>query len=323
MVDKKISELDPGVTVTDADLLAVVQNDTGLKTLKVLMSSMFTYMKGKLQSSVNVYTKNQSTVITALTDGATIATDASLADSFRVTLGGDRTLANPTSLTDGMTLGWVLKQDATGSRLVTFGAKFVWMGAGTPPVLQTAPGAVDYIVAIYVAAEDKLYASAAGVGSGGGGGAVSLGGLTDVDLTTPPTAGQVLTYDDGSSTWKPGTPAGGVGAESYDVSYSTPITGDAVKLINYIPGIALTLPVDCAGSTAIADVAATAATVFSIQKEGVEVATITFAISGTVGTFSTQAAVSFLATDKLTLVGPTTADATLADIGVLLHLEVV
>ncbi len=39
--------------------------------------------------------------------------------------------------------------------------------------------------------------------------AASLGDLTDVDLSTPPTGGQVLTYDIGSGTWKPGTGGGG------------------------------------------------------------------------------------------------------------------
>ena len=36
-----------------------------------------------------------------LTDAATIATDASLGNLFRVTLGGNRTLGNPTNPVDG------------------------------------------------------------------------------------------------------------------------------------------------------------------------------------------------------------------------------
>lgn len=44
---------------------------------------------------------------------------------------------------------------------------------------------------------------------GSGGGATELDDLTDVDLTTPPTDGQVLTYDDGSETWRAGTIAAG------------------------------------------------------------------------------------------------------------------
>ena len=44
-----------------------------------------------------------------------------------------------------------------------------------------------------------------GTASGGGSaGATKLSDLTDVDLPTPATDGQVLKYDDASSTWKPG-----------------------------------------------------------------------------------------------------------------------
>lgn len=44
-----------------------------------------------------------------------------------------------------------------------------------------------------------------GVASGGSSaGATKLSDLTDVDLTTPATDGQVLKYDDASSKWKPG-----------------------------------------------------------------------------------------------------------------------
>lgn len=44
-----------------------------------------------------------------------------------------------------------------------------------------------------------------GTASGGGSaGATKLSDLTDVDLSTPATDGQVLKYDDASSKWKPG-----------------------------------------------------------------------------------------------------------------------
>src|SRR5690606_27155054 len=42
------------------------------------------------------------------------------------------------------------------------------------------------------------------------GGANELDDLTDVDLTTPPSDGQALVFDSGSSTWKAETLAGGV-----------------------------------------------------------------------------------------------------------------
>ncbi|HEY8964143.1 MAG TPA: hypothetical protein VIN59_06760, partial [Alphaproteobacteria bacterium] len=48
---------------------------------------------------------------------------------------------------------------------------------------------------------------------GGGGGSSTLAGLTDVDVTTPPTNGQSLVYDTTSSKWKPGTVSGGGGTQ--------------------------------------------------------------------------------------------------------------
>lgn len=42
-------------------------------------------------------------------------------------------------------------------------------------------------------------------------GATALGGLTDVDLTTPPTDGQALVYNNAASKWKPGTVGSGGG----------------------------------------------------------------------------------------------------------------
>jgi hypothetical protein len=81
----------------------------------------------------------------ALTDGATITPNASLSNSFRVTLGGNRVLANPTSLKDGGTYKFFIVQDGTGSRTLTYGTYWKFEG-GIDPVLSTAAGAIDLIV---------------------------------------------------------------------------------------------------------------------------------------------------------------------------------
>ena len=90
----------------------------------------------------------QKQCASALTDAATINTDASLCDVFTVTLGGNRTLANPTNLVAGYTYMWVVKQDATGSRTLAYGTTFSWPG-GTAPTLTTTANAVDLITAVY------------------------------------------------------------------------------------------------------------------------------------------------------------------------------
>ena len=91
----------------------------------------------------------------ALTDAAAITTDASLGNTFSVTLGGNRTLGNPTNPTADQKCLWKLKQDGTGSRTITLDTKFR-LGTDMPPiVLSTAANKIDYLGAMYNAADDK------------------------------------------------------------------------------------------------------------------------------------------------------------------------
>jgi hypothetical protein len=84
-----------------------------------------------------------------LTDAATIATDASLGDYFRVTLAGNRTLGNPTNPTDGQKVIWELIQDATGSRTITLGSNFALGTSIAAVTLTTTASKTDFLGAIY------------------------------------------------------------------------------------------------------------------------------------------------------------------------------
>lgn len=88
------------------------------------------------------FTAQQRGAITALTDGATITPDFSAANNFSVTLGGNRTLANPTNLTAGASGCIWITQDGTGSRTLSYGSAWSFSG-GTAPTLSTAANAVD------------------------------------------------------------------------------------------------------------------------------------------------------------------------------------
>jgi hypothetical protein len=90
-----------------------------------------------------------------LTDAATIATDASLGNHFRVTLGGNRTLGNPTNPTDGQMGLWEIRQDGTGSRTLTLDTKFRFTSAVPSITLSTSASKLDYIGARYNLADDK------------------------------------------------------------------------------------------------------------------------------------------------------------------------
>lgn len=84
-----------------------------------------------------------------LTDAATIATDASLGDYFRVTLAGNRTLGNPTNPTDGQRCTWEISQDATGSRTLTLGSNFALGTSIAAVTLTTTASKTDFLGAIY------------------------------------------------------------------------------------------------------------------------------------------------------------------------------
>lgn len=90
-----------------------------------------------------------------LTDATSITTDASLSNQFRVTLAGSRTLANPTNPFDGQLIMWSIKQDATGSRILTLGSKFRFGTDITAVVLSTVGGKTDKLGAQYDASADK------------------------------------------------------------------------------------------------------------------------------------------------------------------------
>jgi hypothetical protein len=91
-----------------------------------------------------------------LTDAATIAVDASLGSKFKVTLGGNRTLGNPTNPAgDGQLLLIRVTQDGTGTRTLAYDTKYRFSTALPSPTLSTAINKVDYIGFIYAKTADK------------------------------------------------------------------------------------------------------------------------------------------------------------------------
>ncbi len=81
---------------------------------------------------------------TALVDTATIAWDMETGFDFIVTLGGNRTISNPTNTKVGQKGRLILQQDATGSRTVTWGANYKFAN-NVKPTLSTAANAVDVL----------------------------------------------------------------------------------------------------------------------------------------------------------------------------------
>lgn len=102
------------------------------------------------------FTAAQRGTVSALTDGATITPDFAVANNFSVTLGGNRTLANPSNLTAGQSGVVVITQDGTGSRTLAYGSYWKF-AAGTAPTLTTTASAVD-VLAYYVESSTRITA---------------------------------------------------------------------------------------------------------------------------------------------------------------------
>jgi len=82
--------------------------------------------------------------IGTLTDGATITPDFASNCNFTVTLGGNRTLGNPTNQVAGQSGSIFVVQDGTGSRTLSYSSDWEFAG-GVAPTLSTAASAVDRI----------------------------------------------------------------------------------------------------------------------------------------------------------------------------------
>jgi hypothetical protein len=88
------------------------------------------------------FTAAQRGEVTELTDVANIASDFNDSNFFSVTLGGNRTLDNPSNLVAGQSGSIFITQDATGSRTLAFGSYWDFAG-GTTPSLSTVADTVD------------------------------------------------------------------------------------------------------------------------------------------------------------------------------------
>lgn len=84
----------------------------------------------------------------ALTDGATVTPNFALSNDWTLTLGGNRTLANPTNMFPPQGGSIFITQDATGGRTLAFGSYWKFP-SGAAPTLTTTAGRtdrLDYVV---------------------------------------------------------------------------------------------------------------------------------------------------------------------------------
>ncbi len=83
---------------------------------------------------------------------------------------------------------------------------------------------------------------------------------------------------------------------------------------NYVVTTPISIPANATNSAAASAVTATSVATFILRKNGVNFGTFSFAAGVKVATFNVPSATSFIAGDILSVVAPSTQDATLADV---------
>ena len=105
------------------------------------------FVVGAPVGSTKVYVSGTAAMnIATLTDASTITPDFSVANNFTVTLTGTpRTLANPTNMTVGQSGLIYIIQDATGSRIMSYGSYWKFPNGQSAKSLSTAGNSIDLI----------------------------------------------------------------------------------------------------------------------------------------------------------------------------------
>lgn len=133
------------ITTTQGDAryatLSTAQTITGAKTFT---STVTITGAVAFTSAVNVSGPVNVNTVT-LTDAASIVPSFDAGNTFVVTLGGNRTLAAPTSANIGQSGSIRVIQDATGGRTLSYNSAYQFV-SGSAPVMDTSAGAQSILV---------------------------------------------------------------------------------------------------------------------------------------------------------------------------------
>jgi len=146
-------------SVTESANVITVVNSNGSSTNSTIDAvTGGTYSAGQITLSgtgnvngTQISTKILPVALTVVSN--TASTDASLSSTFTLTLTGNTTLATPTNGFSGQRILYQLKQDGTGSKLLTLSSGF--RSGPITVTLSTASNTTDYLGVIYNAIDDK------------------------------------------------------------------------------------------------------------------------------------------------------------------------
>lgn len=153
-----LRKIKPTNIVADSSITTAKLNDSSVTTAKINDSAVTTAKvnNGAITSAkvdttgvavlgtAQSFTTAHGFAVTTLTDGANISWDLSANQVARVTLGGNRTLSNPTNKVEGNVYVLVVKQDGTGGRTLSFSSDYKFAG-GTAPTITTTASKADVL----------------------------------------------------------------------------------------------------------------------------------------------------------------------------------
>ena len=122
---------------------ATFAGDTTFSSLISVVGAATFNASVTFNSAVQVSGAAKGTIIT-LTDGASVIVSMAKANTFVVTLGGNRTLGFPSPIPPGQSGMIYTYQDGTGSRTLAYTSCWRFAG-GTTPTLTTTAAAVDVL----------------------------------------------------------------------------------------------------------------------------------------------------------------------------------
>jgi len=137
-----------GSSFTDSSSLDFTYDDaTNTWTASVIFGTTATTVAAGNHKHNNLYSATLSTDLTP--------NNMDVYDNFYLTLGANITINNPTNHTVGQSGKVVIKQDATGSRLITWGSYYLFPG-GTEPTLSTVANSIDTFEYIVISSTEIL-----------------------------------------------------------------------------------------------------------------------------------------------------------------------
>lgn len=128
--------------IADSGVTTAKINDSAVTTAKInnaaVTSAKVDTTGVAVLGTAQSFTTAHGFAASTLTDGTNISWDLSANQVARVTLGGNRTLSNPTNKVEGNVYILIVKQDGTGGRTLSFSSDYKFAGGSAPTITTTA-----------------------------------------------------------------------------------------------------------------------------------------------------------------------------------------